>query len=316
MNAPGGPIPGGGSTATDETLRSRADGSAASPPRRDRNQQSEEQAPQRLRIEGVSVTFGALKALSDVSISVEPGHIHAIIGPNGAGKSTLFNVLSGLYSTSAGKVWLGNTELTSRRPHQITELGIGRAFQNIALPSHATVARSLMLGRHHLTRAGFLRTGLRLPSTIREQERHRARVREIAEFLGLGDLFDVEVSGLSYGDRKRVEVGRALATEPRVLLLDEPVAGMNATESSRMAGQLRAIRESLGVTILLVEHDMAMVMAIADRVTVLDFGTVIASGTPAEIQRDPDVIRAYLGSADGISKAPSDAPPTSWRDKL
>ncbi|CUU55036.1 branched-chain amino acid transport system ATP-binding protein [Parafrankia irregularis] len=260
-------------------------------------------APPWLRVQGVSVTFGALKALSDVSLSVEPGHIHAIIGPNGAGKSTLFNVISGLYRTTAGEVWLGDDELTSLRPHQITRLGLGRAFQNIVLPPHATVERSIMLGRHHLTSAGFVRTGLRLPSAVREQRLHAARVREIADFLELGDLFDAEVSGLSYGDRKRVEVGRALATEPRVLLLDEPVAGMNATESALMAEQLRSIRAGLGITILLVEHDMAMVMAIADRVTVLDFGTVIASGTPTEIQRDPEVIRAYLGSSDGISEA-------------
>ena len=252
-----------------------------------------------IEVDGVSVRFGAVRALSDVSFRVEPGEVHALIGPNGAGKSTMFNVLSGVYQVTSGQVRYGDTVLTSLRPHRIAKLGIARAFQNIALSGTQTVAENLMLGRHSLTKAGFLASGLRLPLATREARRHRERVREIAEFLDLGDKLETPVGVLSYGDQKRVEVARALCTEPDVLLLDEPVAGMNADETHKMAGIVLEIRHALGITVVLVEHDMGMVMSIADRVTVLDFGRLIADGTPGEVQRNDDVIRAYLGSGDG-----------------
>ena len=253
-----------------------------------------------LVVDAVSVAFAGLKALDDVSFTVAPGSIHAVIGPNGAGKSTTFNVLSGVYAATSGTVRFGDTTLTGMRPHKIARLGIARAFQNIALSKGQTVAENLMLGRHALTKAGIITSGLRLPGATREGKRHGDRVREIADFVGLGDKLDQPAGLLSYGDQKRVEVARALSCEPRLLLLDEPVAGMNSDEKARMAGLIAELRRELGISIVLVEHDMGLVMGISDRVTVLDFGRRIADGTPEQVQNDPEVVRAYLGTGDEV----------------
>jgi branched-chain amino acid transport system ATP-binding protein len=223
--------------------------------------------------------------------------VHALIGPNGAGKSTCLNVLTGVYAASGGSVRYGGRELTRLRPHQIARLGISRTFQNISLSPTATVADNLLLGRHRLSRAGFVAAGLGTRAARAEQARQERRVREIAKLLELEDQLDRTAGGLAYGDRKRVELARAVCSEPALLLLDEPVAGMTADEAQGMALVIAEVRAALGISILLVEHDMAFVMGIADRVTVLDFGRRIAEGTPAEVQRHPEVLRAYLGSA-------------------
>jgi ABC-type branched-subunit amino acid transport system ATPase component len=248
-----------------------------------------------LVVEGLSVRFGGIAALSEVAFTVRPGSTHALIGPNGAGKSTCLNVISGVDVASGGSVRYGGHELTRLRPHRIARLGVGRTFQHTSLSPAATVADNLLLGRHRLTRAGFAAAGLRLPLARREQAQQERAVGEVAALLELRDLLDRPVGALPYGDRKRVELARALCAEPALLLLDEPVAGLAAHESGRMARLIARVRATLGISILLIEHDMAFVMGVADRVTVLDFGRRIAEGAPAEVRRDPAVLRAYLG---------------------
>jgi len=258
---------------------------------------------QTLSLSDVSLAFGGVKAMTDVSFTVAPGTVHAVIGPNGAGKSSTFNVISGIYRATSGTVTYGDHVLTSMRPSDIARLGIGRTFQNIALTPSDPVIDNLMVARHRLTKAGYLGTALRLPRVARQERLHRERVVDLATFVGIEDLLGRPAGTLSYGQRKKVELARALATEPDLLLLDEPAAGLPTHEKVDMAATIRAIAEGLGASVLLVEHDMPLVMGVADHVSVLDFGRLIADGTPREVQNSAAVIAAYLGEQD-----PSDPP--------
>ena len=247
-----------------------------------------------LEVNNVTKSFGSLVAVRDVSLNVKPGELRAVIGPNGAGKTTLFNIIAGVYSPTNGNTFLGDRPLNGLPDHKRTVLGIARTFQGVLLFHNMTTLENVMVGRHPRTSSGILGAAFRLPGFRKEEAETEAKARHYLQLVGLGDKAQVEAGSLTFGQQRMVAIARALATEPEVLLLDEPGAGLNATEKAGLAKLIARISD-MGITVLLVEHDMDLVMRTADWVVVLDFGRKIAEGTAAAVQQNPEVIAAYLG---------------------
>jgi branched-chain amino acid transport system ATP-binding protein len=258
-----------------------------------------------LKVENLSISFGGIKALNHVSFEVEKGAIYSIIGPNGAGKTTIFNCISGIYRPDSGRLFLKGEDITHCKPYQVAKKGIARTFQNIELFSHMTTMDNLMLGRHLHMKTGVWRGATFLykwSRAAREEIENRRKVEEVIDFLELQSARNQFVLNLPYGTRKLVELGRAMALEPELILLDEPSAGMNMEEKGDMMFSIQDIRDDLGITVLLVEHDMNLIMDISDRILALNYGEKIAEGLPEEIQKHPEVLKAYLGEEEGVAQ--------------
>jgi branched-chain amino acid transport system ATP-binding protein len=253
-------------------------------------------------VKDLSIRFGGLKALDGISFEIQEGEVYAIIGPNGAGKTTLFNCINGIYKPNEGEILFKGRRVRGKKPDKVAKMGIARTFQNIELFKNMNTMENIMLGRHIYMKTGIFRGGFlwgKRSFAGKEEIAHREKVEEIIDFLDLQSARNKLVGGLPYGTQKQIELGRALALEPELLLLDEPCAGMNSEEKQDMIFWVKDIQDELGITILLIEHDMNMVMDISDRILALNFGRPITEGTPAEVQKHPEVLKAYLGEDDG-----------------